>query len=371
MLFFGNIPIVLSFMKKFFSVFLSFIIISSQICVLSSCDLKPQKTKFSEYYFDYFDTITTITGYTGTEEEFKSICEEIKAELNEYHRLYNIYLRYDGINNLCVINDVEEGKHNIVKVDKKIIDLLLYSKEMFTLTNGKINVAMGSVLSIWHKYRNLGLSDPSNAELPPFDLLEEAMKHTDINRVEIDEENNTVFLSDPQMLLDVGAIAKGYAVERIAEYLTDKGVTDFLINIGGNVRTIGMGKNNEPWKVGIENPDTEKQEETPHIEYLKISDMSLVTSGCYQRFYEVNGKNYHHIIDPETLLPGERYLSVSVLTKDSGLGDALSTSLFLMSVEDGKKIADSLENVEVMWVLPDGERIYTNGFKNYTFEYNE
>ena len=357
--------------RKSFSIFLILILLASQISFLSSCNSVNQKQKFSEYYFNYFDTVTTITGYTETEEEFKSICEEIKTELEYYHKLYNIYLRYDGINNICVINDVTDGKHNVVTVDKKIIDLLLYSKEMYTLTNGKINVAMGSVLSIWHKYRNLGLNDPANAELPPIEKLEEAKKHTDFNKVEIDDENNTVFLSDPEMTLDVGAIAKGYAVERIAEYLINKGVTDFLINIGGNVRTIGMGKDNEPWKVGIENPDTEKQEEIPHIEYLKLSDMSLVTSGCYQRFYEVNGKNYHHIIDPKTLLPGERYLSVSVLTKDSGLGDALSTSLFLMSVEDGKKIVESLETVEVMWVMPDGEQIYTDGFKNYTFEYKK
>lgn len=355
--------------RKSFSVFLSLILFASQISVFSSCDTVKEKQKFSEYYFDYFDTVTTITGYVETEEEFKSICEEIKTELNEYHKLYNIYLRYDGMNNLCVINDVNDGKHNIVKVDKKIIDLLLYSKEMYTLTKGKINVAMGSVLSIWHKYRNLGLSNPASAELPPTDLLEEAMKHTDFSEVEINEENNTVFIPDPEMTLDVGAIAKGYAVERVAEYLINNGVTDFLINIGGNIRTIGMGKNNEPWKVGIENPDVEKQEEIPHIEYLKLTDMSLVTSGCYQRFYEVNGKNYHHIIDPETLFPGDKYLSVSVLTKDSGLGDALSTSLFLMSIEDGKNLVDSLENVEVMWVKPNGEQIYTDGFKNYTFEY--
>lgn len=356
-------------MKKFVSIVLVLIILTLQFWSFSGCDAKPEKTKFSEYYFDYFDTVTTITGYTKTEEEFKSICEGIKQELECYHKLYNIYSRYDGLNNVCVINDVTDGKHNVVTVDEKIIDLLLYSKEMYSLTNGKINVAMGSVLSIWHIYRNWGLDDPANAELPPIEELEEAKKHTDFNKVEIDEENNTVFLSDPQMTLDVGAIAKGYAVERIAEYLINKGVTDFLINIGGNVRTIGMGKNNEPWKVGIENPDTSKQEEIPHIEYLELSDISLVTSGCYQRFYEVNGKNYHHIIDPETLLPGERYLSVSVLTKDSGLGDALSTSLFLMSVEDGKKIVESLENVEVMWVMPDGEQIYTDGFKSYTFEY--
>jgi thiamine biosynthesis lipoprotein len=230
---------------------------------------------------------------------------------------------------------------------------------------------MGSVLSIWHNYRNEGLDDPANAELPPLELLQEAKKHTDINNVIIDEKNSTVFISDPEMTLDVGAIAKGYAVERIAEFLINKGITDFLLNVGGNVRTIGMGKDNAPWKVGIENPNTPMQEEKPHIEYLEMSDLSLVTSGCYQRFYEVGGKSYHHIIDPETLYPGERYLSVSVLTTDSGLGDALSTSLFLMDIDEGKKLVDSLENVEVMWVMPDGEQIYSNGFKAYTFEYKQ
>ena len=357
--------------RKSFSIFLVLILLASQLSFFSSCDSVNKKQKFSEYYFDYFDTVTTITGYTETEEEFRSICEEIKTELECYHKLYNIYLRYDGINNICVINDVTDGKHNVVTVDKKIIDLLLYSKEMYALTNGKINVAMGSVLSIWHKYRNWGLDDPANAELPPIEKLEEAKKHTDFSKVEIDEKNNTVFLSDPKMTLDVGAIAKGYAVERIAEYLINKGVTDFLLNIGGNVRTIGMGKDNEPWKVGIENPDTSKQEEIPHIEYLKLTDMSLVTSGCYQRFYEVNGKNYHHIIDPETLLPGQKYLSVSVLTKDSGLGDALSTSLFLMDIEEGKKLVSSLEDTEAMWVMPDGEQVYSEGFKAFTFEYKK
>lgn len=356
-------------MKKLLSGLLVLLLLASQITLFTSC--KKEREKFSEYYFEYFDTVTTITGYTETQEEFQKICEEIKAELNEYHKLFNIYYRYENMNNICVINDVTDGKHNVVKVDEKIIDLLLYSKEMYTLTNGKINVAMGSVLSVWHTYRNIGLDDPSKAELPPKEKLQEAMKHTNINDVIIDEKNSTVFLSDPQMTLDVGAIAKGYAVERIAEFLINKGVTDFLLNVGGNVRTIGVGKDNAPWKVGIENPDVEKQEQKPHIEYLEMSDLSLVTSGCYQRFYEVAGKNYHHIIDPETLFPGEKYLSVSVLTTNSGLGDALSTSLFLMDVEEGKKIVESLENVEVMWVMPNGEQVYTDGFKNYTFEYEK
>ncbi len=354
-------------MKKTISILLSVCIVVLQISLFSSCKTEGELKKFTAHYFDYFDTVTTIVGCTKTKEEFDLICEEIKAELSEYHKLYDIYYTYDGINNICVINSVKNGKHNKVKADKKVIDLLLYSKELYTLTNGKLNIAMGSVLSIWHSYRTQGEDDPKIAALPEKSELEKAALHTDINNLLIDEKNCTVFISDPEMRLDVGAIAKGYAVERVAEYLESKGYTSFLLNVGGNVRTIGKSINGAEWKIGVENPD-KAQEDVPHIEYLKIYDKSLVTSGSYQRFYMVDGKSYHHIIDPITLFPGENYLSVSVLTDDSGLADALSTSLFLMEYEDGEKLVESLENVEAMWVFPDGTKKYSKDFKSYTYK---
>ena len=199
--------------------------------------------------------------------------------------------------------------------------------------------------------------------------LQEASKHTDIEDLIIDTENNTVFLADPEMSLDVGAIAKGYAVEQIAKHLESKGITGYILNVGGNVRTIGMA-DKEKWKVGIENSDIEDKE-NPYIEYLKLSGESVVTSGSYQRFYVVDGKEYHHIIDPQTLMPGKKYLSVSVVTDDSGLGDAMSTALFIMDYEEGKKLVESTNDVEAMWVLQDGTQLYSSGFKSYTFEYNQ
>ena len=126
--------------------------------------------------------------------------------------------------------------------------------------------------------------------------------------------------------------------------------------------------NGEKWKAGIENPDRDDKEK-PFIEYVKVAGESIVTSGVYQRYYVVNGENYHHIIDPATLMPGTNYRSVSVITKDSGLGDGMSTALFIMSYEEGKELVESLENVEAMWVMPDGELKYSSGFENYTFEY--
>lgn len=352
-------------MKKVISVFLIIMLALGQALSLVACDKDLKLNKYSEYYFDYFDTATTIIGYEETEEKFNAVCEEIKALLNEYHRLFTIYDRYENLNNLVTINDLNDGKHTEVTVDKKIIDMLIFAKEMYARTDGNVNVAMGSVLKIWHVYRNRGIDDPVNAELPPMDKLQEAAKHTNIEDVIIDAEKNTVFLADPEMTLDVGAIAKGYAAEKIAQYLEEKGITGYILNVGGNVRTIGTAED-KPWNVGIENPDTEN-EETPYIEFLHLSGESLVTSGSYQRFYVVNGENYHHIIDPETLMPGTKYRSVSVLTDDSGMGDVMSTALFLMDYEEGAALVRSMKNLEAMWVMPDGEQRYSDGFKAYTY----
>lgn len=345
-------------MKKALSLFLSIICFLLSLIVLPSCSMQT-KQKFKAYYFDYFDTATTIVGYEKNQADFDAVCDEIKAQLDFYHKQYTIYNSYDGINNICALNKLHNGVHKELVVDGAIIDLILYCKEMHNKTDGKLNIAMGSVLKIWHQYRNAGMKDEANAQLPPVDKLQEASKHTDIEKVIINEENKTVFISDPKVTLDVGAVAKGYAVERVAQYLTDKGITGYLLNVGGNVRAIGSA-NGKPWQVGIENPDTSSDE--AYIEILNLENKSLVTSGNYQRFYVVDGKSYHHIIDPETLMPCENFMSVSVITTDSGYADALSTTLFLMGYEEGSQLIESTEDTEAMWVLPDGTRKYSSGF---------
>jgi 5,10-methenyltetrahydrofolate synthetase len=230
-------------------------------------------------------------------------------------------------------------------------------------TGGAVNIAMGSVLSIWHDCRELGMDDPASAKLPSMERLQEAALHTDIRGLIIDEEACTVTLTDPAMRLDVGAIAKGYAVEAVARSLEEKGIRGYVINVGGNVRTVGTKPEGEPWLVGIENPAEDSQE--PYLAYLNLVDRSLVTSGSYQRYYVVNGERYHHIIDPETLMPAQGYLSVSVVCESSADGDALSTALFCMSPEEGMALIESLPGIEAMWVTSDGVRKYSSGFFEY------
>ncbi len=326
--------------------------------MLASC--KQEKQKFNEYSFEYFDTVTTVTGYAVDQAEFDSVSHEILRLLGEYHRLFDIYHRYDGMENLCTINELKDGAHRTVRVDKRIVEMLLYAKEMYALTGGKTNVAMGSVLAIWHDYRTDGMDEPQNAKLPPMEALQQAAAHTDIEKLVIDEQNCTVTLTDPGMRLDVGAIAKGYAVEMVAREMEQKGISGYVINVGGNVRTIGAKPDGSGWTVGIENPDGEE-----YLAYLTLCGQTLVTSGSYQRYYLVDGQRYHHIIDPATLMPSTQFVSVSVICEHSGMADALSTALFCMSYEQGAALVESIQGVEAMWLDLNGEKLYSSGFSAF------
>ncbi len=325
---------------------------------------KPELNRYDVQFLDLFDTVTSMIGYTEDEETFQKYAKELYDELESYHKLYDIYNDYEGIANIKTIND--QAGVGPVKVDKKIIDMLKEAVEMDKATSGYMNVAMGSVLSIWHEYRTEGISNPENAKLPPQEELRAAAEHMDISQVQIDEEASTVFLPDPDMSLDVGSIAKGYATEMVCRKLEEDGLGKALVSVGGNVRAIGSKGDESLWKVGIQNPDLSSR--TRYLHTVEIRDMSLVTSGSYQRYYTVDGKTYHHIIHPELLMPWDEYDSVSILCRDSGLADCLSTAVFNMEFEDGRALIESMDQVEAMWIFKDGREEYSSGFKKYMEE---
>lgn len=311
-----------------------------------------EKTQYNATFLTLFDTVTTVVGRAESREAFTEKAQAVHDKLLIYHQLFDIYNDYDGINNLKSVND--NAGISPVKVDSILIELLTDCKEYYSLTQGRVNVAMGSVLKLWHDARNHGLDHPGSAKLPDMAALEDAAGHTDMDCVIIDEANSTVFLSDPEMRLDVGAVAKGWAVQRVAE----ESPSGLLISVGGNVCATGpKDEAGTPWVVGINNPDGGE-----YLHTIYNTDASVVTSGDYQRYYLVEGKAYHHIIDPDTLMPGKLWRSVTIVCDDSGLADALSTALFLLPLEEGQALLDRC-GAEALWMDTAGELFYSPGFR--------
>lgn len=315
------------------------------LITIASCSGSGIKPK-NRIFYGCFDTVGSFYDYSGMgEDEFNKLADRVEDSLIEYHRLYDIYNEYDGLINLATIN--KKAGQGPQRVDKKIINILLFSKEMHELTNGKVNVAMGSVLKIWHDYREEGIS------IPDKEMLSSANQHTDISNLIIDEENLTVDIVDPKMSLDVGAIAKGYAVEMTAAMLEAEGYSGLVLDVGGNLRVIGEKPNGEGWSAGVRNPDLSSSES--YVYTFNLKNEALVTSGSYERFYTVDGVRYHHIINEETLMPENYYLSVSVKSDSSALSDALSTAIFNMEYDDAKKFVEKFKNITVVFVMPDGD----------------
>lgn len=240
------------------------------------------------------------------------------------------------------------------------MDFLLYAKELYALTNGEMNVMLGSVLSLWHECRELAEEAPETASVPPMDVLKAACEHTDIELLEVDEENNTVRISDSLASIDVGALGKGYAAEMAARTLVELGTDNYLLNIGGNIRCIGAKTDGSDFITGVKDPFAPDA----LCAAVGIHNSACVTSGIYERYFTVDGVRYHHIIDKDTLQPAAYFASVTVVTENSALADALSTALFCMSREDGLALTEGLGGVDVIWIDNEGNISYTQGLED-------
>lgn len=344
-------------MKKLLCILLAL----SILLLCCSCSAGEKKERFSSSFLDLFDTASTVIAYDNSRDDFDAHLEEFHQKLEEYYKLYDIYNSYDGLVNLNTLNKTAMDKP--VAVDSRIIDLLEYGKSVYELSSGKTNICFGAVLSIWHDCRQYGMNNPDEAALPDMKALKEAAEHTDINSLVIDREKGTVYFSDPLLRLDVGAVAKGYAVQKVCRWASENLWTSGAISIGGNVYTFGYKDDGKSlWNIEIESPDLNHMD---RVALVQITDLTIVTSGDYQRYYTVNGKKYCHIINPDTLMPSEYVASVSVICNDSALGDALSTTLFNMSIEDGKRLVEATDGVEAVWVDKEYNKTCSSGFDKY------
>lgn len=343
-----------------------FVAVLCLIGAFSGCASKQEQ--YSGSFFDTFDTVITLYGFADDATEFNKYIALCHDTFLYYHQLFDIYNDYEGINNIKTIND--NAGVAPVSVNADLEEFIEYAIIKYYDTNGKVNIAMGSVLSVWHKYRNAGLEDPALAQLPPSALLSAASNIMDINDVLVDRTKSTVYLTQAGMSLDVGAVAKGYACQKVAEKLVEEGFENFVISAGGNVYAHGTPQDGSgvKWSIGVQNPDILSS--ASFVDTVFVSNKAVVTAGGYERYYTVNGQTYSHIIDPETLMPSDKYLSVTVIADDSALADYMATELALSDYEIGRTLCKKM-GIEAIWVTYTGEIMYTDGYAEYSMNFSK
>lgn len=295
----------------------------------------------------YMDTYINVKFYCDDKNSADDIMNEIDRIYREYHELTDRYNSY-GINNVYFINNNNSSDKEIL-LDSRLYDLIKYAYDFGNNSDGLFDINMGGVIDVWKKYRDNGEGIPS------IDELKSANKRNNVILL----GNNRIKNNHPN--IDLGGVSKGYTTQRVGDYLESVGIKYYLINAGGNVLA-GSSYNKDYYKIGIQSPDKNG------ISYvLNSSNLSVVTSGGYERNYSYNGKVYHHIISPKTLFPTNYMKSVTVVSHDSGLSDLLSTTLFLMDVDSGKKFLKNYD-AEAIWILNDNSIVKSEGFSFYEQE---
>jgi len=316
-------------------------------------NLVDTSTRFSSVSFDYFDTVTQIIGYANSQEEFDSFTELIYAKLGQMHRLFDIFYEYPDLNNLHTINN--NAGIAPVEVDSLLIELIQASKEAYEMTNGTVNIALGPVLEIWHTHRQ-----EENPRLPSMEVLLGANNYTNIHDIVIDTENHTVFLPYEKMSLDVGGVAKGFALEVIATEVKEAGFYSFLLNIGGDVYAAAPPPGRDFWNVAVESP----REGSELIDVVSVWNMSVLASGDYRRYFIVDDISYSHLIDPITLMPARHFSTVAVLHPSPLLAEILSTAIFILDIDSGMTLLQE-HGAEAIWFTYDEQIITTEGFSQF------
>lgn len=292
----------------------------------------------------YFDTIITLTVYNKEDAQLLDDCFEMAEHYED------IFSRTIETSDISRINDADGA---YVTVDPETIELLEAGLKYCELSDGKFDITIGGLSDLWDFQNNTG-------EIPDEEDIRNALSHVDYHNVKITE--NQAALTDPEAELDLGGIAKGYIADKMKAYLTEHGVESGMINLGGNVLVIGSKPDGNDYQIGIEKPFAERN---VSLAAISISDKTVVSSGIYERYFEKDGKIYHHILDTSTGYPLENNLySVTIICDKSTDGDALSTTCFALGLDKGMELIESLENTEAVFITSDMEIYKTSGIGN-------
>lgn len=289
------------------------------------------------------DTIIEITAYGKGNEA------AVKAAFAEFKRINDLTNRFDENSQVSKVNQAA-GKDRVM-VDADVIAMLKLARSRSEQLNGALDVTIGALTELWgvgHK----GEFVPRDAE------IQALLPLVNFRLVEIDDQANTVFLPKPGMRLDLGAVAKGYANRKAIDALKAHGITSALVNAGGDVRIIGKRPDGQSWRIGVQDPrDTEGI-----AAKLALSDWDVLeTSGDYQRFFMKDGVRYSHIIDPRSGYQPREVASVTIVAKSENYVDILSTAMFVLGVEKGRKLLEQYPGTEAIFITSDGKKIITPG----------
>lgn len=330
--------------RKFFALVYTVIL----LFLLSACGVKKEPVQKSGFCFD---TIITMTLY-GDQEALAPLFEEIFSMCNQYEAMF------DRTKPGSDIWNINHAAGQPVTVDPETLFLIRTACSYGELTDGLIDPSIAPLVDAWNFD---GVKEGDLPSLPDSGALHNACSHIDYRTIVIDEAACTVTLTDPQAALDLGFIAKGYVADRIREYLLSEHVTSAIINLGGNALCIGEKPNGSAYHIGIQYPYGVAGE---IITSVSVSDKSVVTAGVYERYLEIDGVRYHHILSPETGYPIENgLLSVTILSDSSLQGDALSTTCFALGLSGGMELVESLDGIEAIFVSEDYELHYSSGLQ--------
>lgn len=317
--------------RKLFSILLV------NILLLTGCSLKTQEPISKTGI--YFDTVIQIDIYDSNDTKLLDQCFE-KCQTFEQTISRTI--------ETSEIYQINHAQGTPVEVSDITLELIQKGIEYGDLTKGKFDITIAPLMELWDFKNNTG-------NVPDDVALQEALSHVNYKNIVID--GNKVSLTDPDAAIDLGGIAKGYMADFLKEYLVSEGIKNALINLGGNILTIGSKPDGTPFNLGIQKP-FDKQGNA--ITSVKVADSSVVSSGVYERYFKVDNTLYHHILNTETGYPCDNgLLGVTILSEKSVDGDALSTSCFALGLEEGKKLVESLDNVDAIFITENYELIDT------------
>lgn len=285
--------------------------------------------------------------HEGTEDIIQEAVDymvEMEAQLSTNVKDSDVY----RINKMAGIEPVE--------VRPETFDIIQRAIKIAEESVGLFDISIGALTNLWQ----IGSED---ARVPSDEEIQEAIKHIDYKKIILDEENMTVMLEDEGMALELGGISKGYIGSGVVDILRENNVTTAIVNLGGNVIVMGTSPNSdEGWNVGVQDPDEVRGE---IVGTQRVKNAAIVTSGIYERYLEVDGHRYHHIMDPRTGYPLDNEISgVTVFAPTSFDGDSYSTALFLMGIDEGIEFINSKEGFEVAYIDKEGGVHLSDGIKD-------